>query len=813
VQSKIKNRKSKMANRLAGEKSPYLLQHAHNPVDWLPWGEEAFARSRREDKPIFLSIGYSTCHWCHVMERESFEDANLARLLNESFVPVKVDREERPDVDRVYMAYVQATTGGGGWPLTVFLTPDLKPFFGGTYFPPVPRYGMPSLPEVLRHIREVWARDRARIQESAGQAAAALTESLSGAGAPTAPAAGGSTSLAASGPTAPAASADDSIRRAYEQFHSWYDAKRGGFGPAPKFPQVPVLQFLLRCHARAGDGNARGSTSLTAARDMVLHTLRAMAGGGIHDHLGGGFHRYATDERWFLPHFEKMLYDQAQLACVYLEAFGASGEEPFAATARDILDYVLRDMTGSEGEFYSAEDADSAVDAGAPRGTAADPCHPPPEKAEGRFYVWTDEEIRHILSSPTVPSSDPPRLAASQRRARPPADVFAYHYGVAARGNVASDPHGEFAGRNVLHVAHTLDETARRFGLAPEQVRLDLAAARGRLLEARSARPRPLRDDKTITAWNGLAISAFARAGAVLREDRYLQAAARAAGVVRQRLYDAKTATLLRRLRQGEARGEAFLDDYAFLIQGLLDLYESSLDIQWLQWAAQLQSRQDESFWDPAGGYFATSGRDPSIFLRAKEAADGAEPSPNGISALNLLRLGRMIEEPGPQDADPQDADPQRADPQRGDPERADPQRADPPGAGFTRRARQTLRAFAAARARLPAAMPTMLWAAAFADSPPVQIVLAGRADAPDTRALLREVHRPFLPNKVVLLADGGEAQRWLARRVAFLATLRPPASRGGLDGQAAAYVCRNFTCRLPTTDPAALRRQLTMDH
>jgi uncharacterized protein YyaL (SSP411 family) len=700
------------ANRLADEKSPYLLQHAHNPVDWYPWGEEAFARAKADDKPIFLSIGYSTCHWCHVMERESFEDAAIAELLNEHFVAIKVDREERPDVDRVYMTYVQAATGSGGWPLTVFLTPDLQPFLGGTYFPPEGRYGMPGLREVLLKVLQAWRTERERLLKSARKVTAALQESQA------APEQGGP----AVGPA--------EMAKAYEHLRLSYDGDHAGFGRAPKFPQPVVLGFLLRYHARTGDADAR---------DMVLQTLRAMAEGGVHDQLGGGFHRYSTDDRWFLPHFEKMLYDQAQLTIAYVEAYQVSRDSFYAEVARDVLDYVLKEMTGPAGQFYSAQDADSAVDYSRPH-----------EKAEGRYYVWTADEIREALG---------PEQAA----------LAACRYGALPGGNVAEDPHEEFAGRNVLYAARGIEETARRFGLPPAQVRMDLAGARRRLLEARRARPGPLLDDKTLVSWNGLMISACARAGAVLGEARYQQAAAKAAGVIRRELYRPRDGTLYRRLREGEAKVEGFLDDYAFYIQGLIDLYESTFDAGWIALALELQRHQDERFWDAqAGGYFSTAGRDGSILLRFKDASDGAEPSGNSVAVMNLLRLGQMT----------------------GDAE-------------LLRKAQRALECFAPQMHQYAVAMPQMLSAADFHRGPPVQIVLAGRMESPDLQALLREVHAHYIPNKVLLLAGEDEGRGHAPMGADYLKIAHP------IGGKAAAYVCRDFTCRLPATDPSELRKIL----
>jgi hypothetical protein len=465
-------------NRLAREKSPYLLQHAHNPVDWYPWGAEAFERARRLDLPIFLSVGYSTCHWCHVMERESFEDEKIATLLNQNFVPVKVDREERPDVDRVYMLYVQATTGSGGWPMSVWLTPDQEPFFGGTYFPPDNRYGRPGFSQILEKIAAVWKEDRKRVIQSSQAVLGELRRQ------------------AAEAPVSAIADAG-ALEKGFLHFRRAFDPVHGGFGGAPKFPQPSIFRFLLREHARTGSREAL---------DMVLHTLGAMARGGIHDHLGGGFHRYSVDERWFVPHFEKMLYDQAQLAAAYLEAHQASGQQFFAGVARGIFDYVLGDMTAPEGGFYSAEDADSVID----------PARPD-VKGEGACYVWSRSEIEAVLGP----------AAAGE---------FCRVYGVEAAGNIAQDPHGEFTGRNILSVAASEDGA-------------ELAAARRLLLEARRKRVRPHLDDKILTGWNGLMISALALGAQVLDEPSYLAAARRAADFVLARLWDPTAGTLFRRYR------------------------------------------------------------------------------------------------------------------------------------------------------------------------------------------------------------------------------------------------------------------------
>ena len=711
-------------NRLAKEKSPYLLQHAHNPVDWYPWGAEAFAKAKKENKPIFLSVGYSTCHWCHVMERESFSDEAVAKLINDNFVPVKVDREERPDVDRIYMAFLQASTGGGGWPMTVVLTPDLKPFFGGTYFPPDDKDGLPGLKKVLARVQEVWETRHDEVVKSAES----ITEAIGKIAAGKSDEAEGADAKAAGAPAVDEAL----LKKGADRLAASFDARHGGFGPAPKFPEPANLDFLFRHAHRSGDAKSQ---------EMALTTLRSIAAGGVRDHLGGGFHRYSTDRRWFLPHFEKMLYDQAQLAGRYLDAYQVTRDPFFADVARDTLDYVLRDMTGPDGQFYSAEDADSARDLSRPH-----------DKAEGAFYVWRAEEIDKVLG-------------------REAAEVFAFHYGIAPAGNVpeAQDPRKEFPGRNVLYVAHAAEETATKFGKSVEQVSALLADARTKLLAARSARPRPHRDDKTIVAWNGLMISTLARAGPALMEPRYTAAAARAATFVREKLYDASTHTLSRIWRESSGGVPGFLDDYAFFTQACLDLYESTLDVQWLRLALDLQRRQDELFEDKqAGGYFTTSGADSSVLLRVKDDQDGAEPAGNSVAALNLLRLAQMT----------------------GDAE-------------LGKKARRVFAAYAARLNDAPSAFPQMLAAVDFSLSKPRQVILAGNPGAPDTAAMLAEVYAHYLPNRIVLAADGREGQAFLGGRLEVLKEIKP------LAGRATAYVCENFACQQPTNDLAVLRRQL----
>jgi uncharacterized protein YyaL (SSP411 family) len=682
-------------NRLAREKSPYLLQHAHNPVDWYPWGDEAFEKAARENKPVFLSVGYSTCHWCHVMERESFEDEATAALLNEHFVPVKVDREERPDVDRIYMLFVQASTGSGGWPMSVFLTPDRKPFYGGTYFPPDNRYGRPGFGAILQNLAQAWTKDRERIEASGSQ----VIEQLRG------------YSTMNGGHAAPGREA---LEHGFNAFRRVFDSKLGGFGGAPKFPRPSVHNFLLRYYVETGNAEAL---------EMVLLTLREMAKGGMHDQLGGGFHRYSVDEYWFVPHFEKMLYDQAQLVIAYLEAFQITHDAVYATAARRTLDYVLRDLTHPDGGFFSAEDADSAADPAKPH-----------EKGEGAFYIWSRAELEHVLGS---------RDAA----------VFSYRFGAEENGNVQHDPHQEFTGRNILFEAHSVDETAVYFGNPVADVAGWLDQAAKKLVEARNRRPRPGLDDKVLTSWNGLMISAFAKAGQALSESKYAEGARRAADFLRQRLWIEGRAVLLRRFRDDDSAIDGFLDDYACFAAALVDLYETSFDAADLKFAERIATRAMELFEDPEkGGFFSTAAGGPDLVLRLKDDYDGAEPSGNSILTLALLRLARIT---GRED--------------------------------FRNAAERTLKLFSPHLHDQPSGVPQMLVANWFALARPMEIVLAGEPSA----ELLREIRGRFLPRAVVMRASE--------------AAIAMPA----IDGNPTSYVCENFACKLPVTEGAQLAELL----
>ncbi len=703
-------------NRLIEEKSPYLLQHAHNPVNWYPWGEEACAKARSEDKPIFLSVGYSTCHWCHVMERESFESEAVAELLNRHFVPVKVDREERPDVDRIYMMFVQATTGSGGWPMSVWLTPDLKPFYGGTYFPPDSRYGRPGFSFILEQLSQAWQLQRDKLLSSSEAVISELSRA----------------SEVRSGAEI---LNPDALDATFHYFRRTFDGKYGGFGNAPKFPRPSVLDFLLR-YARYAKN--------PEAREMVETTLREMARGGMNDQLGGGFHRYSVDERWFVPHFEKMLYDQAQLAVSYLEAYQLSGDAEFAGVAVDILDYVLRDMTHPEGGSYSAEDADSATDAAKPN-----------EKSEGAFYVWSQQELVGLLG---------------QHRAA----WFAYRYGCAEHGNVDHDPHGEFTGKNILYEAQTVEVTARRFDMEPAEMAKALEAMKGELLAARARRPRPHLDDKVLTAWNGLMISAFAKAAQVFeftdaeRSQRYREAALHAAGFVFAKLYDAPGETLYRRWREGERAVEGFLDDYASFVEGLIDLYELTFDAGHLETALILTVRTLDLFEDKEHGGFYSTAAGKDLVLRLKEDYDGAEPAGNSVALMNLLRLAHYT---GNED--------------------------------LRETAVDAMRAFASRLNQQGPTIPRMMCAWLDDLSAKRQVVIAGPKGHPDTQALLAEVRKRYMPGTAVFALRGDEDRERLGRWIPALGAMRE------VDGRPAAYVCENFACQLPATEPSKLAELL----
>ncbi len=708
-------------NRLAREKSPYLLQHQHNPVDWYAWGEEAFARARREKRPIFLSIGYSTCHWCHVMERESFESPEIAAFLNAHFVSIKVDREERPDLDKIYMTFVQATSGQGGWPLNVFLTPDRKPFFGGTYFPPANRYGRPGFLQTLQQVQHVWETRRAELTNSAADIHARLQQMGVG-------------SERLSGLVLTAAE----VRQAGAQLKQTYDPQRGGFGGAPKFPHPSQPRFLLRYARRFGDDEAIR---------MVLHTCDRMAAGGIHDQLGGGFARYSVDAEWLVPHFEKMLYDNAQLAELYLDAYlvvgqasrlsqgrpapnsGAgdtpprAGETPaplpeasarYAAVVRDILDYVLRDMTHPDGGFYSAEDADS-------------------EGHEGKFYCWTRAELAELLAPDEF-------------------NVAVRYFGITEQGNFVDHSHPRpLPNQNVLSIADPV--------LADPEKAL-LASAKTKMAAARARRVRPQRDDKVLASWNGPMLGAMARAGAVLNEETYRAAAVKNLAFLKARLWDPQTRTLYHRWRDGERDTVQLLEGYAFLLAGVIELYETTLTAEHLEFALALAETMLARFYDAEDGGFWQSAADAKdLILRVKEDYDGAEPSGNSVAIGALLKLGKITGRKA-----------------------------------FTQAAERSLRLFAHRLQQVPQAVPCMLQALDFSLDEPWRAVIAGNPASPKTRALLRAVHSVYQPNTVVLGNSGAVEP--------FALTL--PADKG-----AVVYLCSGTACQPPTSDPARTKELL----
>jgi len=714
-----------VANRLAAEHSPYLLQHKDNPVEWYPWGADAFERARADDKPIFLSIGYSTCHWCHVMEHESFESRQVADVLNRHFVAIKVDREERPDVDRVYMTFVQATTGSGGWPMSVWLTPELKPFYGGTYFPPSSKWGRPGFVDILKEIARAWEEDRGRIEHSAESITERLRELGHDGGGREVP---------------PAAALDEGVR----QFASSFDAQRGGFGDAPKFPRPTELLFLLREHARRLGREGQEGQEGREARDMVLVTLRAMALGGMRDHIGGGFHRYSVDGNWRVPHFEKMLYDQAQLVLAYLEAAQVSGDSFFADVAADTLAYVQRDLTDEAGGFYSAEDADSV-----PPEQATDPS---PHKMEGAFYVWRDEEIREVLGAD--------------------ADVFRIRFGILPDGNAPFDPQNEFTHKNLLYTARGIDEVMSATAQSREEVEAALARARQKLLDRRSTRPRPHLDDKVLTAWNGLMIAAFARAArlgsglissSVMSPDP-VAVARRAALFIWKHLWNPETRTLLRRYRRGDAAVDGYAEDYAYLIFGLLELFQADGDPLWLEWALMLQRRQDELFADPVeGGWFSTTGRDQTVLLRLKEDYDGAEPSATSVSVMNLLTLSHLLDDDG-----------------------------------FEQSIDRALGLFASRIQQGARTVPMMMAALSTYHAGITQVVFAGD----EFGDVLRRRYLPFAITIPIPNLEG-------PRRSGLAKLLPWIGSMVGRTNEPIAYVCRNFTCEAPVTSARELEAKL----
>ena len=681
-------------NHLINETSPYLLQHAHNPVDWFPWGEAALETARREQKPILLSIGYSACHWCHVMEHESFENEAIARLMNENFVNIKVDREERPDLDQIYMSAVQMMTQHGGWPMTVFLTPDCVPFYAGTYFPPEDRYNMPGFPRVLINVADAFRERPEDIQQTAASVLSELKRSAS---------ALESNELLST----------ELLDAAYRGMIKNYDSTNGGFGGAPKFPPAMSLEFLLHTFYRTADQRAL---------DIVGHTCRKMASGGIYDQLGGGFHRYSTDARWLVPHFEKMLYDNALLARLYLHDYQVCGDEAARVVAEGILDYVVREMTDSGGGFYSTQDADS-------------------EGIEGKFFIWNRDEINDLLGE---------RDAA----------LFAAYYNVTNTGN--------FEGENILNVTRDLADVAAAEKVTVEQLTAILARARELLFATREKRVKPARDEKVLTAWNGLMLAAFAEAAAILNRSDYLEVAKNNAQFVLDNLR--RDGLLLRTYKDGTAKLNAYLEDYAFFIGGLVTLFETSGELPWLEEARSLTATMIDEFWDDEeGGFFYTGRSHEDLIVRSKDFFDNATPSGNSVAAEVLLRIGLLTD----------DADHQR-------------------------RATTVLRLMAATVQRYPSGFGRLLCALDFFLATPKEIVLIGEPGRSDTQALQDEIWKAYLPNKVVAQSSPGDS-----KASEFIPLLR---ERPQIEGKATVYLCEHFTCKTPTTDPKELASQLLTD-
>jgi uncharacterized protein YyaL (SSP411 family) len=690
-------------NHLINETSPYLLQHAHNPVDWYPWGPEAFEKAQRENKPIFLSIGYSTCHWCHAMAHESFEHPEVARLMNEAFVSIKVDREERPDIDSVYMSACQLMTGSGGWPLSIIMTPDKKPFFAATYIPRESRFGLTGMTELIPHIRELWATQRGKALNLSNEIAAVLQRT--------------------SPDTHSEKINEATLDLTYEQLDERFDEQHGGFSSAPKFPSPHNLLFLLRYWKRSGK---------KAALDMVEKTLQAMRRGGIYDHIGFGFHRYSTDSQWLVPHFEKMLYDQAMLAMAYTEAYQATRKEDYGKTAREILTYVLRDMTAKEGGFCSAEDADS-------------------EGEEGKFYLWMQEEVRQSLGSEET-------------------DFAARVFNIEKDGNFAEQATGRKSGVNILHLRKTLGELASDLNLSQQDLQSHLEGMRQKLFAYREKRIHPIKDDKILTDWNGLMIAALAKGAKAFDEPEYAKAACRAADFILENMRK-PDGRLWHRYRDGQAGVQANVDDYAFLIWGLIELYEAIFNAKYLEVALAMTGDMVKHFWDEDGsGLYLTPDDGESLLVRKKEIYDGAIPSGNSVAMLNLLRLGRMTA-----------------------------------NSDLEEKAARISSAFSRSVKQLPSAHTQLMVALDFGIGPCYEVVIAGNTQAEDTKAMVRALSTHFLPNKVVLLNPSGRESTEITKLAKFIK------NQSSIGSRATAYVCMNYNCKLPTTDINKMLELLNM--
>jgi hypothetical protein len=686
-------------NRLIHEKSPYLLQHAYNPVDWHPWGPEAFQKAEKENKPIFLSIGYSTCHWCHVMERESFEDTEVAEAMNDAFVSIKVDREERPDIDATYMKVCQMMTGRGGWPLTIIMAPDKRPFFAGTYFPKETRHGRTGMLDLTAQIKETWEEDRKRALDVASR----IVESLR-----------------LEPRTKPHPLGEESLRFAYLQLSQSFDPRHGGFGTAPKFPTPHNLLYLLRYWKRTGEARALS---------MVEQTLRSIRRGGVYDQIGFGVHRYSTDAHWRVPHFEKMLYDQALATIAYTETYQATGDPFFRQVTEEIIGYVLSEMTSPHGGFYSAEDADS-------------------EGEEGKFYVWTEDEIRGILAMGEL-------------------DAFKAVYSVSEEGNYRDEATRLKTGKNILHMKKPIAEYASKRGIPEESLKQRLERSRVKLLETRGNRVRPLRDDKVLTSWNGLMIAALAKAGRALGEPRYTEAASRTVDFILSTMRTPE-GRLLRRYRDGDASIPGFLEDYTYFVWGLLEMYESTFDVKYLRLAVGHNEAMIRLFWDErGGGFFSTAEDSEELLVRGKEIYDGALPSTNSVALLNLVRLSKLTADPG-----------------------------------LEGKVSALMDRFSEQVYASPRSHSFFMTAVDFVNGPSHEVVVTGKRGTEDTEAMLRALGESFSPNKVVLFVpDGG------ASEIAEIAGYAKGYT--SIEGRATAYVCVDFSCQLPVTGVSEMLKLL----
>ncbi|MBN4081346.1 thioredoxin domain-containing protein [Caldithrix abyssi] len=687
------NQKEKYVNRLAKESSPYLLQHKNNPVDWYAWSDEAFKKAVELDRPIFLSIGYSTCHWCHVMEHESFEDEQVAQLMNDNFISIKVDREELPEIDHVYMSVCQAMTGRGGWPLTIIMTPEKEPFFAGTYFPKNGRFGRPGMMELLPSIADAWKNRRDELAQSANK----IHEFLKN-----------------SNKKELGDALDESILKdTYEQFINRYDKAHGGFGTQPKFPSPHNLIFLLRYHHMTGD-----KTSLI----MVEKTLQKMRLGGIFDHVGFGFHRYSTDKDWLVPHFEKMLYDQAMLVMAYTEAFQITGNQDYKNTAEEILTYVQRDMTDSRGGFYSAENADS-------------------EGEEGLFYLWSIEELKSILGE------DDTKLVQI---------VF----NLELNGNFKDETTGQFTGKNIFHIKKPISELAIELNLPAEEIKQKLSGIRKKLFSAREKRIHPSKDDKILTDWNGLMLAAFTKAGVAFQSEQYIDSAEKSAQFIFKNLTD-ENGRLKKRYRKGKSGLDAHLDDYAFFVWGLLELYEATFDVQYLKKAIQLSEIMGAEFWnESSGGFYIGSDKTEKLIVRSMTGYDGAIPSGNSIAAMNLLKLTRITGE-----------------------------------VKWAEMADKTFKVFSKEIERAPTGFTSMVTAFLFESDSPKEIVVVGSGSDPETYAALDRIKSEYNPSKVLLFKNIDDPKREL------LPLAKWTTAQQTIDDKTTFYICQDFACKIPTTD------------